>query len=270
MDLPTDLSRRQALGLGALGAFGVSVTSSALLRGDAPPADPRQSSALPVPSPRPAHSVTRKPRPTPTPIPARRTPAFKIHDIRPDAPARSIALTIDDGPSREWTPKVLALLDRHDVKATFCVIGMEVRRFPELLREIVAAGHQVANHTMHHPVSFSRLSARGVEKEIRDAHRRIQDVGGTTPTLFRAPGGNWSPTVMRTAARYGMLPIDWDIDPRDWSRPGAERITRSLLRGKGGDILLCHDGGGDRSQTLSSLRKVVPRLKDRGLEFITL
>ncbi|WP_261986874.1 polysaccharide deacetylase family protein [Actinomadura sp. HBU206391] len=253
-----------------MGAFSVSATGSVLLRGDAPPADPRISSALPVLSPRPAHAVKKRPKPKPKPVPARRAPAFKIHDVRPDAPPRSIALTIDDGPSREWTPKVLALLERHDVQATFCVIGQEVRRFPELLREIVAAGHQVANHTMHHPVSLARLPARRIEAEIRDAHRYIQDVGGTTPKLFRAPGGNWSPAVMKTAAKHGMLPIDWDIDPRDWARPGATRITRSLLRGKAGDILLCHDGGGDRSQTLNSLRKVIPRLKDRGLEFIAL
>ena len=270
MDLPTDLSRRQALGLSALGAFGIGVTGSALLRGDAPPADPRLPSTPPVPGPGSVRAVARKPRPKTTPVPVRRAPVYKIHDIRPDAPPRSIALTIDDGPSREWTPKVLALLDRHDVKATFCVIGMEARRFPELLREIVAAGHHVANHTMHHPISFSRLSARGVEAEIRDAHRHIQDISGATPKLFRAPGGNWSPAVMKTAAKHGMLPIDWDVDPRDWSRPGAGRITRTLLRGKAGDILLCHDGGGDRSQTLSSLRKVIPRLKDRGLEFIAL
>src|SRR4051794_39083880 len=268
MDLPADLSRRQALGLGALGVIGVSVTGSALLRGDAP-SDPPVKPTAPPAAVRKV-KVTPRPPATPTPIPVRRVPAFKVRDVLPDAPPHSIALTIDDGPSREWTPKVLDLLDRHGVKATFCVIGVEVREYPELVREIVAAGHQVANHTMHHPVSLARLSARGVEAEINDAHRRIQDVSGTTPRLFRAPGGNWSATVLKTVAHHGMVPIDWDIDPRDWSRPGAERITRALLRGKAGDILLCHDGGGDRSQTVSSLRKVIPRLKDRGLEFIPL
>src|ERR1700754_1583153 len=147
MDLPTDLSRRQALGLGALGAFGVGVAGSALLHGDAPPAAPRPSPL--IPRQRPTPTVAKKARPTPAPVPARRAPAANVHDLRPDASPHAIALTIDDGPSREWTPKVLSLLDRHDVKATFCVIGMEVRRFPGLLRDIVAAGHQVANHTMH-------------------------------------------------------------------------------------------------------------------------
>ncbi|MCW2900018.1 MAG: polysaccharide deacetylase [Streptosporangiaceae bacterium] len=276
MDLGTEMSRRKALGLGALGVAGVTFTGSALLRGDG--GHTASSRLVPhpaarVPAPRVSSSPTPRATPlppSPTPVPVRDTPVFKIHDILPDAPPDAIALTIDDGPSPEWTPKVLKLLDEQKVKATFCVIGIEVQESPELLREIVAAGHQVANHTMHHPISLARLSARGIEAEISDAHRHIQDVTGTTPRLFRAPGGNWSHGVLKSVAKHGMLPIDWDVDPRDWSRPGTDHITRTLLRGKAGDILLCHDGGGNRSQTLSSLRTVIPRLKDRGLEFIAL
>src|SRR3954465_911815 len=131
MDLPADLSRRQALGLGALGVIGVSVTGSALLRGDAP-SDAAHPSGKPTAPPIAVRKVKVTPRPpvTPTPIPVRRVPAFKIRDVLPDAPPHSVALTIDDGPSREWTPKVLDLLDRHGVKATFCVIGVEVRENP--------------------------------------------------------------------------------------------------------------------------------------------
>jgi peptidoglycan-N-acetylglucosamine deacetylase len=195
---------------------------------------------------------------------------MKVHDILPDAPPHAIALTIDDGPSREWTPKVLDLLARYGVLATFCLIGEEVRAHPAMVREIVAAGHQVANHTMHHPLNLARMRARGIEAEIGEAHRRIQDVSGSSPRLFRSPGGSWSKALLSAVARHGMLPIDWDIDPRDWSCPGTDHITRSLLRGRAGDILLCHDGGGDRSQTIRSLRTVIPRLRDRGLEFVTL
>jgi peptidoglycan/xylan/chitin deacetylase (PgdA/CDA1 family) len=279
MDLDTAMSRRKALGLGALSVVGAGVTGSAILRGDAAQGAGQRPSALAGSGVRPTRravspmaqpTLTPTPTPTPTAVAARRKPAYKIKDIRPDALDHGIALTIDDGPNPEWTPKVLQLLDKHNVKATFCLIGIEVRQYPDIVREIAAAGHQIANHTMHHPLSLPRLSARGIEAEIKDAHRHIQDITGTTPTLFRAPGGNWSRSVLKSVARLGMLPIDWDIDPRDWSRPGVDRITHAMLRGKAGDILLCHDGGGDRSQTLSSLRTVIPRLKDRGLEFIPL
>jgi peptidoglycan/xylan/chitin deacetylase (PgdA/CDA1 family) len=277
MDLRTGVSRREALGLGALGVLGACVTGSALLRGDAPPRvaarAPARAAARPITAhnAHAAHGVARPPLiERLVPVAVRRAPAFKVHDIHPDAPTHAIALTIDDGPSREWTPKVLALLDRYGVHATFCLIGAEVRAHPELVREIVAAGHDIANHTMHHPMALAGMSARGIEAEIGDAHRCIQEVGSRTPRLFRSPGGSWSKAVLASVARHGMLPIDWDVDPRDWSRPGADHITRTLLRGRAGDILLCHDGGGDRSQTLRSLTKVIPALQDRGLEFIAL
>jgi peptidoglycan/xylan/chitin deacetylase (PgdA/CDA1 family) len=197
-------------------------------------------------------------------------PVFKVHDLFPDAPERAIALTIDDGPNPEWTPRVLDLLAHHEITATFCLIGVQVRDHPDLVREIVQAGHQVANHTMHHPAAFHRLPPRRVDDEIGAAHTYIRQVAGTAPKLFRSPGGMWSRKVLRSVARHGMVPIDWDVDPRDWTRPGAKHITKALLHAKPGDILLCHDGGGDRSETLHALRVVLPRLKGRAFEFVSL
>ncbi|MGI8330020.1 polysaccharide deacetylase family protein [Actinomadura scrupuli] len=268
-----EIGRREALGLSALGALGVSM----VLAGDAGPAPdyrPLRTRAKGPPPPRPSVSpVTPSPaRPVGAtgPVPAWRKPARSVHDVRPDAPKNAVALTIDDGPHPEWTPRVLDLLAKHDVKATFCLIGEQVRDNYKLVQLMVEAGHEVANHTWRHPININKLPAGRVENEIVKARQVIVEVTGTTPRLFRAPGGNWSPTVFKAVARHGMFPIDWDIDPRDWSRPGVRHVTRELLRGKAGDILLCHDGGGDRSQTLKSLRTVLPRLKDRGLEFITL
>ena len=200
----------------------------------------------------------------------RHRPAFSVHDVAPTAPAEAVALTIDDGPSAQWTPRMLDLLDQHDVKATFCVIGTEVRRFPDLVQSIVEAGHHIANHTMHHPLDFGTLSRSRLDAEILSAHKVINETAGVWPRLFRAPGGAWSRQVYASVAAHGMIPVDWDVDPRDWSRPGVAQVTRTLLKAKPGDILLCHDGGGDRAQTLSSLKTVLPRLKDRGLQFVTL
>lgn len=268
MDRRTKVGRRKALGLGALGFIGATAAGSALLRDDAPPAAGARSPARPaaaLAAPGRAPLVERR-----VPVAVRHAPAFTIQDVRPDAPPQAIALTIDDGPSREWTPKVLALLAKYRVHATFCLIGEEARAHPQLVREIVSAGHRVANHTMTHPLALARMPARRIEAEIGDAHRHIQDISGSTPLLFRAPGGGWSKAVLASVAKHGMLPIDWAVDPRDWACPGDDHITRTLLRGKAGDILLCHDGGGDRSQTLRSLAKVIPRLQDRGLHFIAL
>jgi peptidoglycan/xylan/chitin deacetylase (PgdA/CDA1 family) len=273
-----EIGRREALGLSVLGALGVSLGSGFLV-GDSGPAPPYRPVRNLAKGPPPVHRPAQTP--TPTPVPARpalaigqvapwHKPARSVHDIRPDAPKNAIALTIDDGPHPEWTPRVLELLAKHEVKVTFCLIGEQVRDNYKLVQLMIQAGHEVANHTWHHPININRLSNKRVEAEIVRTRQVIVEVTGTSPRLFRAPGGNWSPTVFKAVARHGMFPIDWDIDPRDWSRPGVPRVTRELLKGKAGDILLCHDGGGDRSQTLKSLRTVLPRLKNRGLEFITL
>jgi peptidoglycan-N-acetylglucosamine deacetylase len=194
----------------------------------------------------------------------------KVHDLLPSAPPNAIALTIDDGPQLEWTPKVLDLLAEHQVKATFSLIGIQVKQFPSLARRIVESGHLLCNHTMTHPLDLPSLSTKKINAEITEAHVRIADATGVAPRLFRSPGGAWSRKVFEAAAKHGMVPIDWDIDPRDWSRPGTRHIRQSMLKAKGGDILLCHDGGGDRSETLKALRVVLPTLKKRGLQFVAL
>ncbi|HEX6471919.1 MAG TPA: polysaccharide deacetylase family protein [Streptosporangiaceae bacterium] len=270
------IGRREALGLSLFGALSTSMVVSWLLDGDsaaAPIAAPAGSRPGGADPPLAARAVRRR-RPKRTEpghewIPAAHAPLFRVHDLMPHAPKRAVALTIDDGPDRTWTPRVLDLLAHHAVTATFCLIGVQVRKYPELVREIVEAGHDVADHTMHHPVNLHRLPTRRIDAEVGDAHHLISDVGGVAPRLFRAPGGIWSRKVLRSVARHGMVPLDWDVDPRDWSRPGTRHIARTLLRARPGDILLCHDGGGDRSETVRALHTVIPRMKDRGLEFIT-
>jgi peptidoglycan/xylan/chitin deacetylase (PgdA/CDA1 family) len=269
-----EIGRREALGLSVLGALGVSLGSGFLV-GDSGPAVTYRPVRNLAKGPPPAQ------RPTQTPAPARpaaaigpvalwHQPARFVHDIRRDAPENAVALTIDDGPHPEWTPRVLELLAKHEVKATFCLIGEQVRDNYKLVQLMTGAGHEVANHTWNHPININRLSNQRVEAEIVKARRVIVEVTGIAPRLFRAPGGNWSPTVFKAVARHGMVPIDWDIDPRDWSRPGVPHVTRELLKAKPGDILLCHDGGGDRSQTYAALQTVIPTLLARGYSFVAL
>ncbi|MBV8540817.1 MAG: polysaccharide deacetylase family protein [Pseudonocardiales bacterium] len=197
-------------------------------------------------------------------------PASQVHDIRPGVAQDAIALTIDDGPHPLWTPLMLELLHRTGIRATFSLIGAQAHAYPDLVRRILAEGHSICNHSMTHPQPFSRGSPTAIHQQITDAQSAIVDAGGVPPTLFRAPAGDWSAVVLSAVESLRMVPIGWDIDPRDWSRPGTTVVTSRLLAARPGDILLCHDGGGDRAQTIESLRTVLPALKGRGLTFVTL
>jgi peptidoglycan-N-acetylglucosamine deacetylase len=183
---------------------------------------------------------------------------------------RKVALTIDDGPDPKYTPLMLALLHSHGIRATFCMIGFDAQRHPDLVREVHAQGHLIANHTWNH-ADLTRLSPGVVQDEILHAQEAITAAaGGTHPTLFRAPYGAWSDSALRTCAQLGLRPLDWSVDPRDWSRPGTSRIIQTILRTtRPGSIILEHDGGGDRSETVAALRVVLPRLLDAGYTFGT-
>jgi peptidoglycan-N-acetylglucosamine deacetylase len=250
-----------------------------------PTAPPVTDAPLPVPRP-----VTDAPLPVPRPVtdgplpvlkeppavykaPPRRIwsrPGYHMRDVVPGAPANAIALTIDDGPHPLYTPMVLEVLRRYRVKATFSMIGINVQRYPGTARQVVTEGHTICNHSMHHPIPFTWRSPASIEAEVADAMSRIWDATKTTPRLFRSPGGAWSPAVFRAIAAYDLAPLGWDVDPRDWTMPGILHIERVLDSGRGGDILLCHDGGGNRIQTVRALSQVIPALLARGLKFITL
>jgi peptidoglycan/xylan/chitin deacetylase (PgdA/CDA1 family) len=197
-------------------------------------------------------------------------PVRQVRGILPGASKNAIALTIDDGPHPLWTPQILDLLHNFGVRATFSLIGTQARARPALVKRIIAEGHGICNHSMTHPQRFGEGTADAIDSQIADAQDVIDDVGGQAPKLFRAPGGNWSDEVLSAVSSHQMVPLGWNIDPRDWSRPGVATITSRLLAAQGGDILLCHDGGGDREQTIRSLRFALPALKRRGLRFVKL
>ncbi|MDQ6782175.1 MAG: polysaccharide deacetylase family protein [Actinomycetota bacterium] len=203
-------------------------------------------------------------------VPVQSRPAYRLADLAPDAAASAVALTIDDGPDPRYTPEVLAVLAHYQVTATFSVIGRQAVRYPQLLVNILAQGHSLTNHSMNHVQPFARLPDARVQTEIVSGLEAIYDATGFATSTFRSPGGEWSPSIFAFVAELGMMPIDWDVDPRDWARPGVAAITTKLLRAQAGEILLCHDGGGNRSETVTALRTVVPSLKARGLTFVTL
>lgn len=221
------------------------------------PGDSHTNSAAP-----PDHS----PPPTATgqdPPPAAGKPQFYVHEGD-----KAIALTIDDGPSSKYTPQVLALLAHYKIPATFCMIGQNVAQHASLVAEVSAAGHLVANHTWTHP-DMSKMTAAQVTAEIERTNDAITKGGARRPALFRAPGGAWSPTVFQVCAQLGLRPLDWSVDPRDWSRPGTDHIVQNVMgHTHTGSIILEHDGGGDRSQTVAALQQFLPRLLDAGYRFV--
>jgi peptidoglycan-N-acetylglucosamine deacetylase len=191
-------------------------------------------------------------------------PVFYVEDR-----SKAIALTIDDGPNAIYTPQVLRLLAKYRVTAMFSMIGFEVQGLPEMAREVADAGHEIANHTWRH-LDLGLLTPSAVKSQMDRATDAIHGATGIVPTRFRAPYGVWSPTVFRHCADMGMAPIDWSVDPRDWARPGVPYIVDDIMRTtRRGSIILEHDGGGDRSETVAALGIVIPRLLDAGYHFVT-
>jgi peptidoglycan/xylan/chitin deacetylase (PgdA/CDA1 family) len=180
-----------------------------------------------------------------------------------------VALTFDDGPWYD-TPQFFALLQRDHVPATFFHIGEQETTYGALDRKILAAGDLIGDHTWNHAdVAGGGPFAAG---EIAQARAAIQrETGGFTPCLFRAPGGAVSPGLISLARSMGFLTIEWDVDTRDWSRPGTGSIVSTVLNDtRNGSIVLQHEGGGDRSETLAALPTEIATLRRRGYRFVTL
>ena len=186
-----------------------------------------------------------------------------------DDASRAIALTIDDGPSPVYTPQVLRLLRRYGVTATFCMVGIHVAAYPRLAAAVAQAGHVIANHTWTH-ADLTALPAPAVYDQMALASRAIRAAAGVRPGLFRAPYGFWSAEVIGLCEQMRMVPLAWSVDPRDWSRPGVRAIVGTIMATtRPGSIIIEHDGGGNRSQTVAALRIVLPRLLNEGYRFQT-
>jgi peptidoglycan/xylan/chitin deacetylase (PgdA/CDA1 family) len=182
---------------------------------------------------------------------------------------KAIALTIDDGPSPVYTPQILSLLHRYGITASFSMIGINVAAYPGVARDVADAGHMIVNHTQTHR-NLTFMPPAGVADEMDYATDAIHRATGRTPGMFRAPYGAWSASVLQRCQRTGMKPLDWSVDPRDWARPGVTAIIENILdHTRTGSIILEHDGGGNRSQTVAALRVVLPRLLDAGYRFRT-
>ncbi len=175
---------------------------------------------------------------------------------------KAIALTFDDGPS-EYTPRFLKVLRQKQVHGTFFEIGQEMPGRESTMRQILAQGNEIGNHTMHH-TEYPGYS------ELAPDSARIEAYTHFKPCLFRPPGGALNSSVIATAGSLGMRTITWNVDPRDWSLPGTSAIYKTVVSTTHpGSIIIMHDGGGNRSETLAALPQIIDTLRSRGYRFET-
>jgi len=285
-------TRRALLVVGGLTLLAAYVHDPTLRLADAGQGHPGHPTPIPGgPDPTPDHTPTASPSAAPThrarlarqeatgTNPARHQPRRAGHGHRPNAGdlpmthvhdgRKGVALTIDDGPSSVYTPQILQLLAKYRVTATFSMVGLQVAAHPAMAREVAAAGHMIANHTWSH-LDLAFQAPVVIADQFNRATSAIHKATGRVPSLFRAPYGAWSPAILQRCAQTGMTPLGWSVDPRDWSRPGVPSIVGNIMRNTGtGSIILEHDGGGNRAQTVAALKIVLPRLIDAGYHFTT-
>ncbi|WP_411757394.1 polysaccharide deacetylase family protein [Streptomyces venezuelae] len=181
--------------------------------------------------------------------------------------ADAVNITIDDGPDPRWTPRVLEVLRRHDVRATFCMVGPQAKAHPDLVKKVVADGHRLCDHTMNHDTAMDKKPVAYQEAQILEAKKLIEEAagGGAKVEYYRAPGGAFTPDSRRIAAAHGMRPLGWNVDTKDFDKPGAAAIVSAVKREIGnGPTVLFHDGGGNRAQTVDALDQVLAWLREQG------
>lgn len=184
-----------------------------------------------------------------------------------DRTRKWIALTFDDGPHPQYTPRILSILKEHNVRATFFVVGKMAEKYPDLLRQQAEAGHSIGNHTYHH-VNLTRIPPADVAAEIKACGEVIQSITGKTPHLFRPPGGDYDRNVAEVAEALGYWIVLWTDDPGDYAKPPEKELRQKLFSRLGnGGIILLHDG---IAETLDLLPDLIGYLKSHGYELVTI
>jgi len=191
-----------------------------------------------------------------------------LWDIKTDE--KVIALTFDDGPHKKYTPEILDVLSKYDAKATFFIVGENAEKNPELALRIHDENHELAIHTYTHPF---KTNVSNLIKEIKQTHATIYGITGYSPVLFRPVEGQYTDAMIDAIHKEGYKVVmwSWHLDTFDWKSPGEKKIINTVLKGaKPGSVVLFHDGGGNREQTVRALKKVLPKLEQQGYKFVTI
>jgi peptidoglycan-N-acetylglucosamine deacetylase len=248
-------------------AIGLNEHDSAKQSADAPIAAGSRSA-----SPKPKPTATKSPKPKPLtasqlkPAPLPHWPGnHKGHG--PDGSmattgTSAVALTFDDGPG-PYTHLILDLLEKYHVKATFCLIGRQVHAYQSEIKRMIRDGDTLCNHTWDHDEQLGTKSLATMQSEMAKTSAAIHKIDAKAQVrYFRNPGGNFTKSTVRVCESMGMRPLYWSVDTRDWSVPGINHIQAVLAgRTNRGSIVLMHDGGGDRSETLAALKVMLPQMK---------
>ncbi|MET9453006.1 polysaccharide deacetylase family protein [Streptomyces cinerochromogenes] len=248
--------------LGAAGTAGVimAATEETARTAAAPVAGPQARQAL-APSAFRLQPLTGygPPRAAPRKVKVREEPILRI-----SGRGRRMVLTFDDGPHPEYTPHILDTLAHYGVRAMFFVCGECVVENKELLARMADEGHVVGNHTWTHPL-LTELDRGEIRDEMESTSDAIEDAYGERPQWFRAPYGAWNRAAFQLGADMGMEPMAWTVDTTDWEEPGTDTIVDRVEEGAApGVVVLSHDAGGDRSQTVHAIREWLPYLIDSG------
>lgn len=179
-----------------------------------------------------------------------------------------LAITFDDGPHPQNTPRLLGMLRERNIKATFFVVGTLVKEYPGIIRAILADGHEIGNHSLTHPMNMPRLSDEKVRHEIGATADALQNIAGYRSRLFRPPGGATNARMKQWFYdEYGLTTVLWSVDPNDWKRPGVSVVTQRLVNGAHpGAILLCHDL---HAPTVDAMPGTLDALLAKGYRFVT-
>ncbi|MCT6926221.1 MAG: polysaccharide deacetylase family protein [Metasolibacillus sp.] len=190
-----------------------------------------------------------------------------VWDIHTDQ--KVLALTFDDGPHQAYTSEILDLLALHGAKATFFIIGENAKKNPALVERIDEEGHEIANHTYTHPL---KTTVPKLIKEIEQTSELLEQITGNRPKLFRPVGGQYTDAMIDAIAEEGYKVVmwSWHLDTEDWKEPGVGKILQIVNSAKEGDVILFHDGGGNRQQTVEALKQALPQLKKQGYTFVTI
>ncbi|QNP66712.1 polysaccharide deacetylase family protein [Streptomyces genisteinicus] len=229
--------------------------------GAAPPARGPEAAARP----QQASAYRLQPMTAQAPLARRALPPVRTRPLLElPGEGRTMVLTFDDGPDPRYTPAVLETLRAHGVPAMFFVCGEMARYHPDLLREMADGGHLIGNHTWSHPL-VPGLAPSAIRRELGRTSDIVEKTVGAAPRWYRAPYGAWNKHSFEIGAELGMEPLAWTVDTLDWTEPGTGTIVRRVMDGAApGVVVLSHDAGGDRSQSVAALRRYLPRLVDAG------
>jgi peptidoglycan/xylan/chitin deacetylase (PgdA/CDA1 family) len=197
--------------------------------------------------------------------------SFAMYGIIKTQPtAGGVVLTFDDGPDNRNTQKILDILESYHIKATFFMVGEQANRFPDLVRAVHAAGHHIANHSYTHPM-MTHLPSLLMQRQVTDTNAILVELTGVKPVCFRPPFGAHNKKIDSFIHSLGMQVVMWEVDSRDWKKIPPQKLEKIVLREAGaGEIILMHDGGGNRAHTIEALPDIIEALQKRGLTFETI